>query len=101
MRTVGAYHSANVGVRSPSSPFGDNQILIENSTLGRSLVHLLGAGNGRSKLSDDQRYFVLAHDRFVDQNLVDLVDLLSGIRQESPFAVQLSIAGFSPEAGNA
>jgi hypothetical protein len=66
-------------------------ILIRQSDIGQSLACLLGFGKADIVRQEDAYYWRVAHDRQVDELLVELIDLLISIRYAHPAMVQLEM----------
>jgi hypothetical protein len=85
---LGHLDGAEVGVQ--STPDGQH-ILIRQSDTGQSLACLLGFGKADIVRQDTAYYWRIAHDRQVDELLVELIDLLISIRYAHPAMVQLEM----------
>jgi hypothetical protein len=86
---LGHLNGAEVGVQ--STPDGQD-ILIRHSDVGQSLACLLGFGKADIVRREEAYYWRIAHDRQVDDLLVELIDLLISIRYAHPAMVQLELA---------
>ena len=67
-------------------------ILIRQSDIGQSLACLLGFGKADIVRREDAYYWRIAHNKQVDDLLVELIDLLISIRYAHPAIVQLELA---------
>jgi hypothetical protein len=85
---LGHLDGAEVGVQ--STPAGQD-ILIRHSDIGQSLTCLLGFGKADIVRQEDACYWRIAHDRQVDDLLVELIDVLISIRYAHPAMVQLEM----------
>jgi hypothetical protein len=85
---LGCLNGAEVGVQ--STPDGQD-IVIRHSDIGQSLACLLGFGKADIVRRADAYYWRIAHNRQVDDLLVELVDLLISIRYAHPAMVQLEM----------
>jgi hypothetical protein len=86
---MGRLGGAEVGVQ--STPDGQD-ILIRQSDIGQSLACLLGFGKADIVRQSDGYYWRIAHNKQVDDLLVELIDLLISIRYAHPAMVQLELA---------
>ena len=85
---LGEVYGSALGVQ----PTHEGQdILIRESDIGHSLACLLGFGNARIILKGDERYWLVAHNREVDELLVELINLMISIRYAHPTLVQLEL----------
>jgi hypothetical protein len=96
---LGQLDGADVGVQ--STPEG-HDIFIRQSDTGQSLACLLGFGKADIVRQADAYFWRIAHDKQVDDLLVELIDLLISIRYAHPTMVQLELAlsdnkGMMPE----
>ena len=78
--TVGVQHTVN-----------GQDILIEHGDLGQRFACLLAFGKADIVRPDDRTYWRIAHNRQVDDLLVELIDLLITIRYAHPAMVQLEM----------
>ena len=85
---LGCLDGADVGVQ--STPAGQD-ILIRQSDTGQSLACLLGFGKADIVRGEDAYFWCIAHNRQVDELLVELIDLLISIRYAHPAMVQLEM----------
>jgi len=85
---LGQLDGSDVGVQ--STPDGQD-ILIRQSGIGQSLACLLGFGKADIVRRADAYYWRIAHNRQVDDLLVELIDLLISIRYAHPAMVQLEM----------
>ena len=86
---LGYVNGTEVSVR--STP-GGQDILIRQNDIGQTLACLLGLGKADLVRQADAYYWRIAHDRQVDDLLVELIDLLISIRYAHPAMVQLELA---------
>jgi hypothetical protein len=86
---LGYLEGAEVGVQ---SSLNSQDILIRHSDIGQSLACLLGFGKSDIVRQEDAYYWRIAHDKQVDDLLVELIDLLISIRYAHPTMVQLELA---------
>ena len=86
--SLGLLDGAEVGVQSTSD---GQDILLRQSDTGQSLACLLGFGKAEIVRQGDATYWRIAHDRQVDDLLVELIDLLISIRYAHPAMVQLEM----------
>ena len=86
---LGLLDSTEVGVQ----PTLDGQdILIRHGDLGQRLACLLAFGQADIVRREEATYWRIAHNRRVDDLLVELIDLLISIRYAHPTLVQLELA---------
>jgi hypothetical protein len=85
---LGLLDGADVGVQSTS---GGQDILIRQSDVGQSLACLLGFGKVDIIRREEGTYWRIAHNRQVDDLMVELIDLLISIRYAHPTLVQLEL----------
>ena len=85
---LGYVNGTEVSVR--STP-GGQDILIQQSDIGQTLACLLGFGKPDLVRQADAYYCRIAHNRQVDDLLVELIDLLISIRYAHPAMVQLDM----------
>ena len=86
---LGNVDGAEVGVQ---STVNGQDILIRRSDTGQSLACLLGFGKADIVRQADAYFWRIAHDKQVDDLLVELIDLLISIRYAHPTMVQLELA---------
>ena len=86
---MGQLDGADVGVQ---STLNGQHILIRQSDTGQSLACLLAFGKADIIRREDGYYWRIAHDKQVDDLLVELIDLLISIRYAHPTMVQLELA---------
>jgi hypothetical protein len=79
---------SDVGVQSTAD---GQDILIRQSNIGQSLACLLGLGKADIVRREDAYYWRIAHNRQVDDLLVELIDLLISIRYAHPAMVQMEM----------
>jgi len=79
---------SDVGVQSTAD---GQDILIRQSDIGQSLACLLGLGQADIVRREDAYYWRIAHNRQVDDLMVELIDLLISIRYAHPAMVQLEM----------
>jgi hypothetical protein len=86
---LGRLDGADVGVQ---PTLHGQDILIRQSDTGQSLACLLGFGKADIVRRENEYYWRIAHDKQVDDLLVELIDLLISIRYAHPTMVQLELA---------
>jgi hypothetical protein len=87
-RAVGHLNGTTVGVEPTAS---GQDILIQHSDLGQRLACLLAFGKADIVRHERRTYWRIAHNRQVDDLLVELIDLLITIRYAHPAMVQLEM----------
>jgi hypothetical protein len=97
-RPLSTISGTAVGVQ--STPDGQD-ILIRHSDTGQSLACLLGFGKADLVRQGDATYWRIAHNKQVDDLLVELIDLLISIRYAHPAMVQLELAQPVPSTSTA
>ena len=85
---LGHLDGTEVGVQ---STLGGQDILIRQSNIGQSLACLLAFGKADIVRRDGAYYWRIAHDRQVDDLLVELIDLFITIRYAHPAMVQMEM----------
>ena len=86
---LGRLDGTEVGVQ---SSLNSQDILIRQSDTGQSLACLLGFGKADIVRQEDAYSWRIAHDKQVDDLLVELIDLLISIRYAHPTMVQLEMS---------
>ena len=85
---LGHVGGVEVGVR---RTLDGQDILVGHGDLGQRLAHLLGSGKVEIVRQEDAYYWCIAHNRQVDDLLVELIDVLISIRYAHPAMVQLEM----------
>jgi hypothetical protein len=85
---LGYVNGAEVGVQ---ATLDRQEILIQHSDIGQSLACLLGFGQADMVQQGRGYYWRIAHNRQVDDLMVELIDLLISIRYAHPAMVQLEM----------
>jgi len=86
--SMGRLNGADVGVQ-PTSAGQD--ILIQHTDAGQRLARLLQPEGARTVLRGGTVFWRIAHNRQVDDLIVELIDLLISIRYAHPATVQLEM----------
>jgi len=87
-RVLSHLDSTEVGVQ---PTLNGQDILIRQSDLGQRLACLLAFGKADIVRRDGAYYWRIAHDRQVDDLLVELIDLFITIRYAHPAMVQMEM----------
>ena len=87
-RVLSHLDSTEVGVQ---PTLNGQDILIQQSDLGQRLACLLAFGKADIVRRDGAYYWRIAHDRQVDDLLVELIDLFITIRYAHPAMVQMEM----------
>jgi hypothetical protein len=87
-RPLGHLNGITVGIEPTVS---GQDILIEHSDLGQRVACLLAFGKADIVRYEDRYYWRIAHNRQMDDLLVELIDLLTTIRYAHPAMVQLEM----------
>ncbi len=87
-RVLSHLDSTEVGVQ---PTLNGQDILIRQSDLGQRLACLLAFGRADIIRREGAYYWRIAHDRQVDDLLVELIDLLITIRYAHPAMVQMEM----------
>jgi hypothetical protein len=85
---LGLLGGSDVGVQSTAD---GQDILIRQSGIGQSLACLLGFGKADIVQREGAYHWRIAHNRQVDDLMVELIDLLISIRYAHPAMVQLEM----------
>jgi hypothetical protein len=85
---LGTISGTVVGVQ--STPEGQG-ILIQHSDTGHILACLLSFANTQIIRQGDESYWLIPHDRQLDDLLIELIDLFISIRYAHPTMVQLEM----------
>ena len=85
---MGRLNGAEVGVQHTS----DRQdIMIQHTEAGQRLARLLQPEGARTVLRGGTAFWRIAHNRQVDDLIVELIDLLISIRYAHPAMIQLEM----------